>query len=430
MKIVIIGAGSHSFGRGQIVDLLTAQELKGRGGALVLVDIDAQALDLMGRLAERIKQHTGSDFTVESTTDRSEALPGADYVITAVAQRRMELWEQDFRVPLAHGFRHCLGENGGPGSIFHALRSFELIIPIARDVERLCPDALLLNFTNPEARVLHAILHLTEAKAVGICHGFVWATHAIAHYLERPIDEFEIISAGINHFYCVLSVKERESGKEWLPELVEMAANDRSDRAQPLFSKLAEVFGVFSFPSDDHIGEYLPYAAEFTGVKWPYGRESRPISSEGEAVDSELERYAAGDRPVDDGLLRPSGEIAVPIIADIELDRDEFRPAVNVRNTGGYIENLPRDAAIEVPARVDTRGVHPLAVGPLPETFAAMVRTQCTINSLVTEAYRTRDRKLLLQALLLDPLVDSVRGAERLLDEMLDLQAEYLPEFG
>jgi alpha-galactosidase len=396
---------------------------------LSLVDVDERALDTMTKLAERIKQHTGSDIALHSTTDRTEALPGADYVITAVARKRMELWEQDFRVPLAHGFRHCLGENGGPGALFHALRSFELIMPICRDVERLCPDALLLNFTNPESRVLHAILHLTQVKAIGICHGVFGALEAISEYLRRPIDEFEVVSAGINHFYCVLSAKERATGKERLPELVQMAAADRSSGEASLFNTLAEVFGIFTFPSDDHIGEYLSYGSEFTGVKWPYGHESRAVSEDGRPGRPSLEAYASGEVGLDEHILGPSGELTVPIITDIELNTGNVRPAVNVLNTEGYIANLPREAAVEVPARVDGEGVHPCSVGPLPEAFAAILRTQCTINSLVTEAYRTRDRKLLLQALLLDPNVNSVTGATRLLDEMLALQREFLPEF-
>ena len=118
MKIVIIGAGSHSFGRGQIADILTAGELRGRGVTLSLVDLDNAGLDLMTRYAQRLRDHLRSDITIESATERVEALPGANYVITAVARRRMELWEQDFRVPLACGFRHCLGENGGPTTSF------------------------------------------------------------------------------------------------------------------------------------------------------------------------------------------------------------------------------------------------------------------------------------------------------------------------
>jgi len=189
MKIVIIGVGSESFGRGQIADLLQAKELQGRNVQLVLVDVDELALERMTCLAERIKVHTGSDMEIASTTARTQALPGADYVITAVARKRYPLWEQDFRIPLAYGFRHCLGENGGPGALFHALRSFELVLPICRDMERLCPDSLLLNFTNPEARVLHAILHLTKVKAAGICHG----TFYVLPYIENIYANQQVI---------------------------------------------------------------------------------------------------------------------------------------------------------------------------------------------------------------------------------------------
>ncbi len=428
MKIVLIGAGSRSFGVGQLADLLQAEELRGRGVTLSLVDENAAALELMTALAERIKAHVGADLEIESTTDRTTALPGADYVITAVARKRMELWEQDFRVPLAHGFRHCLGENGGPGALFHALRSFELIFPICRDIEALCPEALLLNFTNPEARVLHAISTLTTVRAAGICHGVFTALHAIGELLERPVEELEIVSAGINHFYCIQRITDRATGAELLDETMRRLLTSDKSTIPPLFKKMAEIFGVFTFPSDDHIGEYLSFGAEYHGTKWLYGQESRPVRDD--APNRDLEDYAAGARPIDDARLRPSGEVTVPIIGDILLDRGAFRPAVNVLNTARYIDNLPENAVIEVPARVDAAGIHPLHVGALPDAFAAFLRMQCTIVSLVTEAYRTRDKKLLLQALLLDPNVNSITAAARLLDEMLALQAEYLPSFG
>ena len=426
MKMVVIGAGSQSFGRGQIADALRAPELKGRGVTLALVDEDPAALQTMTSLAERIKQHVGTDITIEAATDRTDLLGGADYVITAVARRRWELWEQDFRIPLAYGMRHCLGENGGPGALFHALRSFELIVPICRDIERLCPDALLLNFTNPEARVLHAVLHLTKVRAVGLCHGVHEALERICRYLGRPLEELDVVSAGMNHFFCILRAVDRTTGQDRLADLVERARSD--DLAPPLFRRMAEVFGVFTFPSDDHIGEYLPFGAEFTGVKWPYGQESRPVAgSQKESVG--LEEYASGRRPLDEAVLGPSGESAVPIICDIELDRKARRPAVNVRNGEPYIENLPRDGVVEVPAVVDASGVHPQKVGALPEPFAALIRTQFSIIALLTEAYRTRSKRLLLQALLLDPTVHSVAAAEAMLDDMLELQKAYLPEF-
>ncbi len=398
---------------------------------LVLVDEDESALDLMTRLARRIRDHAGSDVQIESATDRRQALPGASYVITAVARRRYELWEQDFRVPLAHGFRHVLGENGGPGALFHGLRSLNLIIPICRDIEKLAPDALLLNFTNPEARVLQGILGLSAVRAAGLCHGVFGAEGAIRRYLEAGPEDLEIVSAGMNHFYCIQKVIDKRTGEDRTQEAVDKALADEGMRkSSPLFAKMVEVFGVFTFPSDDHIGEYLAFGAEFSGAKWPYGIESRPVRAKEppRATAPPLEEYADGTRPLDEGILASSGEIAVPVICDIELDRGSRRSAVNVMNSEGYIENLPRDVVVEVPATVDAGGIHPLPVGAIPETYAAYMRTQFSINKLVVEAYRTGSKRLLLQALLLDPCVNSITAAEAMLDEMLDLQKDFLPE--
>jgi alpha-galactosidase len=430
MKIVLIGAGSRSFGLGQVVDVMWSRELRGRGVTFTLVDENAEALDQMTRVARRVKKLAKTDIKIESTTDRRTALPGANYVVIAVARKRFDLWEQDFRVPLAYGFNHVLGENGGPGAVFHALRSFGLIIPICRDVEKLCPDALVLNFTNPEARVLHAICHLTRVKAIGICHGVFGALDRVSKYVGKPEKDLDIISAGMNHFYCILRVKDRKTGKNLLPMVLKKAANDMSHGNSPIFRKFAQIFDVFTFPSEDHIGEYLAFGSEFHGTAWPYGREKNMVHVKDVVPRDVFAEYAAGKRPLNDPAIpRASYEHTVPIICDIELDRGTLRPAVNVLNTGGYIENLPRDVVVEIPGRADAQGVHPLSVGAIPEAFAAFMRPQFTIHGLVTEAYRTRSKKLLLQALLLDPCVNSITRAEKMLDEMLKLQSEFLPSF-
>jgi alpha-galactosidase len=427
IKIVIIGAGSSSFGRGMVVDALREEGLRGRGLSLWLVDVDEVALEKMRRFAELVKAQAGSDAEIQATVDRTEALPGASYVLTAVSTHRYELWEQDFRVPLSHGFRHPLGENGGPGSLFHSLRSLELVMPICRDVERLCPAALLLNFTNPEARVLDAILHLTRVKAAGLCHGVLSAIRFISEYLDIPEDRFELTSAGMNHFYFVLKAIDKETGEDLLPGLLERVRAD--DRFPPsVWKKFIDIFGWLTYKSDDHIGEYVNYGAEFAGTKWHYGLEDRPVGQARPGPSFELDPYLDG-KPLDERALRISGEIAVPVICAVELDREERVDAVNVLNTEGYIENLPRTAVIEIPATADGDGLHPIAVGPLPEAPAAYIRTQLSIQRLITEAYRTRSKNLLLQALLLDPVVDSIVEAEKMLDEMLELQREFLPEF-
>ncbi|MBN1579397.1 MAG: alpha-glucosidase/alpha-galactosidase [Anaerolineae bacterium] len=427
LKIVIIGAASQSFGRGMIVDFLHTDELRGKDLTLWLVDIDQEALEKMRRFAERVKAHTGTDITIQATTDRTVALPGASYVLIAVSIHRYPLWEQDFRVPLSHGFRHPLGENGGPGALFHALRSLNLVMPICRDIERLCPDALVLNFTNPEARVLDAILHLTQVNAVGLCHGVFSAISFISAYLQIPIEQLEVTSAGMNHFYAILKAIDKETGQDLLPGLLEKLRND--DSLPPsVWKKFIDIFGWLTYRSDDHIGEYVSFGAEFTNGRWPYGLESRPIERTQPGPRFELDSYLDGS-PLDDRALHRSGELAVPIICDIELNRHCRRDAVNVLNSDGYIANLPHTAVVEVPAFCDGKGVHPISVGSIVEAQAVFIRTQLSIQRLITEAWRTRSKNLLLQALLLDPAVNSILEAEKMLDEMLDLQQDFLPLF-
>ena len=425
VKIVLVGAGSASFGRGTIADIMACEDLKNCDCTVVLVDIDERALNKMAGLAELIRDHHKSSVKIEKTADRTEALKDADYVIISVTQKRYELWEQDFRVPLAYGFHHVLGENGGPGALFHALRNYEIVLPICRDIERLCPDALVLNFTNPESRILMAMTHLTKVKAVGLCHGVLEARRRAAQLLEKDLDDLNIVTGGLNHFFWLLKVEDARTGEDLYPLLRRQVQK----RCPPLVRKMVEVFGYFTYPSDDHIGEYLSFAHEFTGLLWHYGRESRKVARSELPSGDWRDEYLSDERPVDEGLVRPGGEIAVDIIADILEDKNKWEPSVNVLNTGKYVENLPADAVVEVPAIVNAAGIHPEQVGSLPEALAAFCRTQISVQLLLIEAYRQRSKRLLLQTLLLDPVVDSVERAERMLDYMLELQKDYLPSF-
>jgi alpha-galactosidase len=424
-KVVLIGAGSASFGRGTLADIMSCPDLSKHDCTVILVDIDETALDKMAGLAELIREHYKSPVRIEKTTDRTEALPDADYVIISVTQKRYELWEQDFRVPLAYGFRNVLGENGGPGALFHAMRNYGIVLPICRDIEKLCPDALVLNFTNPESRILMAMTHLTEVNAVGLCHGVLEARRAAARLLERDLDDLNIVTGGLNHFFWLLKVEDAQTGEDLRPILRQRAM----EVCPPLVQKMVEIFDLFTYPSDDHIGEYVSFAHEFTGLLWHYGQETKQVPKKESAPEDWRDEYLSARRPVDENLVRPGGEIAVDIIADILEDKGKWEPSVNVLNTGGYVENLPANAVVEVPAIVDAAGIHPEQVGELPEALAAFCRTQISIQLLLIEAYRQRSKKLLLQALLLDPVVDSVSRAEEMLDHMLELQKDYLPEF-
>lgn len=423
LKIVIIGAGSK-FTRGVLADIAASGELASYDLNIVLVDLDEGVLEQVVEIGQSIRDHYGSAMTIEATTDRARALPQADYVVLSVERRRNELWEQDFRVPLSFGFRHVLGENGGPGAMFHALRNYEIVLPVCRDMERLCPNATLLNFTNPEVRIVMAVTRLTQVKVIGLCHGVLNCRKRICELLDKTEDELHIETGGINHFFWVLKVRHVQTGQDLYPALRQRVL----ETASPLVKRLMNVFGLYTYPSDDHVGEYLSFAHEYTGLRWPYGLESHRVGETRDTRRDWRDEFLNGTWS-ENQKYETSEEIAIGIMEDIEGDKGSWRPAVNVPNTQGAVENLPPEAIVEVPATVDASGVHPVPVGKLPEPLAALTRTQISIQSLVVEAYRTRSRNLLLQALLLDPVVNSLERAETMLDVMLDLQKDYLPAF-
>ena len=452
-KIVLIGAGSREFSRGVIHDLILAQDLQQHGLVdVVLVDINEAALEAMYEYAVRCAKAYGlNNIRFSRTVEREKALPRADFVLLCIAINRMDLWEQDFRVPLSYGIRHIYGENGGPGALFHALRNFKILSPICADIEGFCPEAIVLNFTNPEARILTFLLTTTRLNAYGLCHGFYSFRTTAAKVLARKDEELDIRTAGMNHFYTFYKIDDLGTGEDLIPEF-SRRLNESIDSMEPLNRYLWQNFGVCGYASDLHIGEYVSFADEFAGCRWEFGVENRPISSAAGRVDPrtafeawghgmEVHQFLNSDIPerekreltdeshFERGSVQRSGELAVPIIADIVLDRRSWRPAINALNSESFITNLSVDGCIEVPATVDADGIHPEHVGELPEGFAAMIRTQHSIQKLLVQAYVEKSQKLLLQALLLDPVVRSAGAAEQVLNTMLNLQKEYLPDF-
>jgi alpha-galactosidase len=425
MKIVLIGAGSHIFGTRSVADILGSAELD--GCELVLVDTDSQKLAAMHNLATKLKEHFGSHSTISAHTERRAALSGADYVMISVTQRRYELWEQDFRVPAAYGFAQAYAENGGPGALFHALRNIHLIMAICADIDQLCPRAMLFNYSNPETRVLLAILTLTRINAVGLCHGQHDALQAIARLLQRSEDSIDILGGGINHFFWLYTITDRNTGHDLYPELRQAAAANNDPHFQ-LPKKLLDIYGLFTYPDNSHTGEFLACGAEYMGNKWLHGLESRKVTVPHRSQGDPLGPYLRGERPID-GIAVRSREMAVPMILAHARDEAARFISSNVLNDQLWIPNLPPDGIVEVPATVDARGFHPEAVPPLPDGIAALLRTQMAIQKLTVSAYRERSRKLLLQALLLEPMVNSITRAEALIDDMLQLQSDYLPEF-
>lgn len=429
-----MGAGSNSFGRGTIADLLASKLLREVDLTVALVDIDEKALDRMYRFAKLIKDYYHSEAKLEATTNRLEALPDANYVISALSRKRYQLWEQDFFIPYAYGFKHIYGECGGPGAAFHTLRSFHLTVPIAQDMEKLCPDAFLLNFTNPENRVTMAVIKLTKIRSAGLCHGPHNTLRKVAQILGKPKEEIELTVGGLNHFHWVIDMRDKSNGSDLYPEFHQKMQESEWDLDE-LTKNMYNVFGLFPFPAESHIGEYVSFAYEICGPVWMSWKEEIHIKEEEERYGvrlyskDKIQRVVDGEEPLTDDLAQPTIESAIPIIEGIEFDLKTRELAVNVPNDGFAILNLPEDAVVEIPVIIDAEGLHPVKVGPLPEAISAMCSRQVSIHKLLVEAYKERSKKILLQAIMLDPVVDSISRAKKMIDEMLRIESEFLPEF-
>jgi alpha-galactosidase len=432
-KIVLIGAGSASFGTGTLCDLYAARGHL-RDSTIALVDINPQALDTMAAVARRLNAATGEPFVIEAHTDRRDALPGAAFVIIAVAVRRNERWRLDFQIPLRHGVKQVLGENGGPGGLFHCARNIPIVLDICRDIVKLCPEALVLNYSNPEGRICLAATRYTDVQFVGLCHGIGMAQTAWSRVLGLPAGKIDLKAAGLNHFTWALDARHAETGQDLYPAFRErLARQDRQEiQLSPQYSfeiklsrYLLETYGYWPSCSDDHVGEYLSYAWEYCGLE---GYDFDAADAGAERRWTRLRRQAAGVEPVDDLLEHRSGERAIPIIVGMLENTHQYELAVNVPNRT-CISNLPEWAVVEIPATVDATGVHGVHVGPLPEPIAAMCRTQIAVQDRAIEAAVHGDRTAALQALLLDPVVGSISQAENVLAEMLEVHRAFLPQF-
>ena len=426
-KIVAIGIGSFIFGVELLRDLFRAEEL--RECELALVDLDAERLRLMAGLAGRLNEASGCGVRIAATSERAEALPGADFVVTAIEVNRDALWKLDHEICLRNGIASVLSENGGPGGLSHALRTVPLMVAVARDIERLCPDALLLNYTNPEGRICLAIRRHTSVRAVGLCHGVAGTVPYVANLLEREPQAIDLRAAGVNHFTWTTSLTDAATGEDLYPALRERVAALPA-AGLPLSRLLFDRFGLFPTTGDNHVGEYIGWAAELCGTA---GYDFEAAAQLRRAALENIRGWASGEKPVDALLAQPSREArvglsVVGIMCDVLAGRAGRRPSLILPNDG-YIQNVSRDAVVEVPGIVEDGVVRGLTVGPLPGPIASMVQNEVEIQKLAVDAAVAGSRDLALQALLIDPVVHSARTAEAVLDDILASHAAYLPQF-
>jgi alpha-galactosidase len=457
-KIVCIGAGSAVFGLSNLATIIRSDRL--RGAEIVLVDINEAGLETMTRLAHLMNESWDAQMKIGSATEREEALPGADFVVVSVqVGPREDLWELDWQIPLRHGVRQPYAENSGPGGFAHTARNVPLILAIAQDMERLCPEAWFLNFTNPMIRTTWVVGRYTNIKVVGLCHQLYWAYamagavladrwglaypgdfHVHTNYdnaeslfrgIALAVPRMEIKAVGLNHFSWVYDIRDKETGEDLYPMLRERWLNSFRRNFEPLSREVFEIFGLMPTAGDAHLCEFLAWTHDpvrkpwekynLTPQNWDGNRQRRADRW------AQAQAIINGERPVDE-LKSATSEGVPEIVEAITFDTNQYHHQLNLPNDG-LIPNLPADAIVEVPGLVSSMGIRGLDTPPLPEGIAELCRRELALSSITVDACIQGDRQLALQALLLDPMINDIDTARAILDDFLMTFAEYLPQF-
>ena len=453
VKIAYIGAGSIQFGPIIVQDILLSEKLCKNGLEIYLMDINLSHLDHVYKHGQYVNKKLKRNAKIIKTIDRDEAIFNADFVICALEKDRNIYWSQDFHIPRKYGFKQVYGENGGVGSLFHALRNIKVIIELAKAMEKLCPKSMLLNFSNPEHKICEAVTRLTSIKTVGLCHGVFMGRQQLSELLNIPLSDLQTKACGINHFSWFQEIKQKSTGIDLYPKLksIEKKGDWLAKWHELALGRiLFRRFGQWPSPASNHYGEYLRWAEEFVipqlqffydpydGHPWEnnhipegvytvdkvdYNRKwdkdwNKKLLPVGSIEEIKLENK--------DGSFKSSGEITTLIMESLVTNEKQWLEAVNVPNKGA-IPNLPDDLVVEVPAYCDADGIHTVKMDPLSEGIAATIRLHASIHKLLVEAYNEKSKDKLLQAILIEPTINSYRNAIEMCNEMLELQKDVLP---
>jgi alpha-galactosidase len=433
-KITLIGAGSAVFTRNLCSDILLASSLQ--ESTISLMDIDEGRLRSSRELVQNIVDQRELPAKVEATTDRREAISGADYVVTTFQQGGLEAYALDIEIPKKYGVEQCVGDTLGPGGVFRALRTIPVLLDLCDEMDELAPDALLLNYVNPMAANCWAVDLGTGRPHVGLCHSVQGTSEMLASWIGVSYDQVNFLCAGINHQAFFLEF--RRGKEELYPEIWDAIRRDEVRGQEPVRVELMEHFGYFVTESSGHASEYAPY----------FRKNARMIEDElVPRFENEDDHWFDFGRT--GGYLRhcldrleesPDGHRSPPaertheygsyIIEAVETD-GPIKINGNVPNRG-LIPSLPENCCVEVPCLVDANGIQPTAIEHYPPQLAALNRTNVNVQELIVEAALTGDAEAVHHAVMLDPLTAAVctlPEIHSMVDEMLVAQAQWLPQF-
>ncbi len=440
-KITFIGAGSVVFTRNLCSDILLAPALQ--DSTITLMDIDATRLEQARDVVQAIVDQRGLKTRLQVTLDQREAVSGADYVITTFQQGGLDAYALDIDIPQRYGVEQCVGDTLGPGGVFRALRTIPVLLDLCNDMDEVAPDALLLNYVNPMAANCWAVDAATGRPHVGLCHSVQGTSEMLAGWIDVPYDEVIYLCAGINHQAWFLDF--RRDKEDLYPRIWEAIQRDEIYALEPVRIDLMKYFGYFVTESSGHASEYSPYFRKSARMvneelvprfkderdHWfDFGRTGgylRHCISRLEKAQDDYAEIVAGRQPLRSERTHEYGSY---IIEAVETNTPT-RINGNVPNHD-LITNLPQGCCVEVPCLVDGNGIQPTTVGALPPQLAGLNRTNINVQELIVEAALTGSVDAVHHAVMLDPLTAAVCTLPQIhamVDEMLEAQAQWLPQF-
>jgi len=431
-KIAIIGAGSMVFSTTLTNDILQTPGLE--GATIALMDPAVEKAKSVGDYVGKVIKKNNLSHKVFSTADRKEALDGADYVITTFQIGGMEAYRHDYEIPMKYGVDQCIGQCVGPGGVFRGLRTIPVLVDIMKDMEAICPTAIMLNYVNPMCTCSIGMSMSSDTPFVGLCHGIQTTLDLISGYVDVDKDEIDFLAAGINHMAWFLKLEHQ--GKDLYPlfkENIEKPDYYINDKVR---IEVARHFGYFMTESSGHLSEYLYWFRKNREVLDTYCDQPFFGGESGigyRFCNNIAEKFKKEDVfALESGDLEPrSVDYCSYILEALETGKP-FRLNGNVINREGYISNLPREACVEVPIYVDKAGLHPLHVGKLPSQLAAMNQSNVSLQMLAAEAAVKADPELAYSAVAMDPLTSAVLGLKETRDmvrELFEAESPWLPHF-
>ena len=438
MKIAFMGAGSTVFARNVLGDCICTDAF--RGMDIALYDIDRRRLEESETILSAINRAHGNPAVIRTFCGperRLEALDGADFVVNAIQVGGYEpCTVTDFEIPKKYGLRQTIADTLGIGGIMRGLRTIPVLESFARDMERACPNAWFLNYTNPMSILTGYMLRYTGVKTVGLCHSVQVCSEGLLKSLdmEDRLEGRRELIAGINHMGWLLELRDRD-GKDLYPEVRRRAAEKNRTTRHPDMVRFdyIEKLGYYCTESSEHNAEYNPY---YIKARYPELIERFQIP-----LDEYPRRCVRQIDEWEREYASLSGQAALPHtrsreyasrIMEAMVTNQPYKIGGNVLNTGGLIENLPPEACVEVPCLVDGSGVTPCRVGRLPLQLAAMNQTHINVHLLTIEAAVTRKREHIYHAAMLDPHTAAELSLDdiiHMVDELLEAHGSWLPQY-